>query len=171
MIAFPTFQHVHMAFCINEVKFWRRKRVRLLTSLKVSSRGEGVGNVKNRNARSTPLPHAPWAFDRHMRNPNGHNEVSLNFLRFSWKCGRGGGGVHFTSFFVCHLDNRKSLLGFQALSISSKHGNSNILIVFAGQFWQGGGDIETFALQNQPVRWKSSAGEEMLIVLYCNDTV
>ena len=133
MIAFPTFQPVHRAFCINEVKIWRRKRVGLLTSLKVSSCGEGVRDGKNRNANQPPPPPPPRPCDLHMGNPYGHNEVSLNFLRFSWKCGRRG-GVHFTSFFVCHLDNRKSLLGFQALSTSSKHGNSNILMVFAGQF-------------------------------------
>lgn len=98
MVVFPAFQPVHTAFCINEVKFRRRKRVGLLTSLKVSSRGEGVGDVKNRNAPSTPLPHAPRAFDLHMRNPYGHNEVSLNFLRFSWKCGRGGGGAFYVIF-------------------------------------------------------------------------
>ena len=148
MIAFLAFQPVHTAFCIDEMKFWRRKRVGLLTSLKVSSRGEGVGDGKNRNAAPTPLPYPSRACDLHMENPYGHIEVPLNFLR--WEGGGGGG-----AFYVI----------FQALSTSSKHGNSNILIVFAGQFWQGGGDIETFALQNQPVRWESSAGEKMLIVL------
>ena len=47
-----------------------------------------------------------------MGNPYGHIEVPLNFLR--WEGG---------AFYVI----------FQALSTSSKHGNSNILIVFAGQ--------------------------------------
>lgn len=123
---FLTFQPVHSAFCINEMKFWTGKRVGLLTSRKISSRGEGSGTEK-----IEMLPHPPRACHLHMENPHGHIEVSLNVLRFSWECER---GVHFTSFFLCHLDNRKSPLGFQALLTSSKHGNSNILTVFAGQF-------------------------------------